>query len=136
MERRPKILLVDDDSSFVAINRAVLQRHNFEVMAAFSAQTGLELASKWKPDLIILDLMLESRTEGFHAVYDLRKDVALRDVPILVITAINRSDYHWRFEPEETWFPVDGLLDKPTNPNQLVQEVNQLLSRSKALPTT
>ena len=135
MERRPRILLVDDDVSFITINKAVLQKHNFEVMAAPSAREGLELATQWKPDLIILDVMLESQTEGFHVTHDLRNNPALRDVPILMVTAINTGDYLWRLDPDSTWLPVDRLLDKPVEPEKLVEEVKRLLSRREALPS-
>jgi len=136
VERRPRILLVDDDVRFVTINKAVLQKHNFEVMAAASAEEGLALATQWRPDLIIMDVMLESHTEGFHATYELRKNPALRNVPILMVTAINTPGYPWRFEPDDTWLPVDRLLDKPVEPDRLIEEVRRLLAQSGALPTS
>ena len=135
MERRPRILLIDDDPSFITINKLVLQKHSFEVMAASSAREGIDLAMRWQPDLIVMDVMLESQTEGLHATYELRQDPALRDVPILMITAINTTNYPWRLEPDENWLPVDSLLDKPVEPDRLVQEVNRLLAQREALPT-
>ena len=129
MERRPRILIIDDDVTFTAAARIVLQKHNYEVVTAPTAQEGLEMATQRPPDLIMLDVMMESHTEGFHAAYELRGNPALRDVPILMVTAINLRGYPWKIEPDETYLPVDCLLDKPVEPDRLVEEVSRLLGR-------
>jgi len=133
VQRGARILLVDDDAIFLTIHRVVLQSHGFEVKSASSAQEGLALAAEWKPDLIVMDVMMETETEGFHATYELRRNPELCHVPILMVTAINQQGYPTGFKPDPTWLPVDQLLDKPVEPERLVAEVNRLLA-AKARP--
>lgn len=57
-ERKKKILLVDDDPDFVSAIKSLLEKNGFEVEAAYNGQEGLEQAGKFKPDLIILDMMM------------------------------------------------------------------------------
>jgi CheY-like chemotaxis protein len=134
VERRARILLVDDDATFLTIHRLVLQGRGFEVKSASSGHEGLALATEWKPDLIVMDVMMETETEGFHVTYELRQNPELRDVPILMVTAINQQGYPSGFKPDPTWLPVDQLLDKPVEPDRLVAEVNRLLGVKSACP--
>ena len=65
MNKKQKILLVDDDVDFIDVNKAVLENHGFEVVPAFSGREGLGKVRFEQPDLIVLDLMLERHDTGF-----------------------------------------------------------------------
>ena len=131
MDRQAKILIVDDDADFSRISQAALEKASYEVAVAFSGEEGRQKAKELKPDLIVLDAMMETQTEGFHVVYDLRRDPELKDVPILMLTSINTRAYPWRLDKDETWLPVDSFVDKPISSDNLVSEVTRVLEAKK-----
>ncbi len=129
MATKPLILLVDDDVDLVETNKAVLEANGYQVEAAFSGQEGLATAKKLRPALIILDVMMDYKTEGFHVTYDLRQDPHLKNTPIIMLTGINKEDFIGRFQPDPTWLPVDKLFDKPISPQVLLAEVKKALGK-------
>ena len=126
------VLLVDDDVDFVEMNRAVLEAHGYKVAAAFSGQEGLQKARELKPALIVLDVMMDYKTEGFHATYELRQDPELQKIPIIMVTAINKQDFIGRFQPDADWLPVEKLIDKPITPQRLLDEVQKAIGDNPA----
>ncbi len=127
--KKPLVLLVDDDIDLVEMNKAVLEANGYEVAAAFSGQEGLEKARQLHPAVIVLDVMMDYKTEGFHVTYDLRQDPQLKNTPIIMLTGINKEDFIGRFQPDPTWLPVDKLFDKPIPPQVLLEEVKKALGK-------
>jgi DNA-binding response OmpR family regulator len=127
---KPHILLIDDDMDLNEMNKVVLEANGFDVTVAFSGEEGLKKAAEHLPDLIVLDVMMDYKTEGFHVTYDLRQVPGLKSTPILMLTAINREDFIGRFQPDPTWLPVDQLLDKPLSPQLLLAEIKKTLHGS------
>jgi CheY-like chemotaxis protein len=127
---KPRILLVDDDMDLNEMNKTVLEANGYDVTTAFSGEEGLRKAAEVHPDLIVLDVMMDYKTEGFHVTYDLRQIPELKNTPILMLTGINREDFIGRFQPDPTWLPVDQLLDKPLTPQRLLEEIRKTLHRS------
>jgi CheY-like chemotaxis protein len=123
-----KVLIVDDDVDFLRIARLTLERAGFDVLIAYSGQEGRVLARDARPDLIVLDAVMETPTEGFTMVEDLRGDPDLKHVPIVMLTSINQMAYPWHFDKDSELLPVDRFLDKPVTSERLVAEV------AKALP--
>jgi len=126
--RLPKVLIVDDDAGLHESLRAVLTPSGYAVVSAFSQQEGLEAARRETPDIILLDVMMESTTDGFEFVQEARRDPAIKHTPILGISAIGTllegyrpSDY------DEDLFPVDGYLSKPVPPEKLLAELKRLV---------
>lgn len=137
MQHKDKILVIDDDPDMVEATRLVLESRDYQVISASSAEEGLKKAEKEKPALIILDIMLPTGTEGFHFAWNLRNnpDPALRDTPIIVLSAIHRTT-ELRLYPEASdpayepgeFLPVQGFLDKPAQPEVLLREVAKALA--------
>lgn len=124
-----KILIIDDDPDIVEAMKVVLESKNYEVAMAKSGEAGLERARQLKPDLIILDVMMESVDKGFEVARDLKKDNNYKDIPILMLTAI-KEKIGLGFEKEAgdpDWLPVDGYCEKPLKPDELISEVENLL---------
>ena len=111
------------------MNKDVLEANGYAVAVAFSGEEGLKKAAEVHPDLIVLDVMMDYKTEGFHVTYDLRQIPGLKTTPILMLTGINREDFSGRFQPDPTWLPVDQLLDKPLTPQRLLEEISKTLHR-------
>jgi two-component system, OmpR family, alkaline phosphatase synthesis response regulator PhoP len=124
------ILLVDDDRDFVEINRLTLEKLGYRVLTAHDGVTGIDLAEKQNPDLIVLDVMMTSDTEGFHAAKAIREHPALKDTPILMLTSIREAmDLPFKYEPDETWLPVTEFVEKPLSPAKLAEKVEALLNK-------
>ncbi len=138
-----RILIVEDDPDTADTLKVVLEGEGYQVAHALNAPGGLAAARKERPDLILLDVMMPSGTEGFHFVWDLRKeeDEALKQTPIIVLTAIHQLT-KLRFYPEQSdkeyepyeYLPVQGFLDKPVDFTQLVEEAQLVLSGKGANP--
>lgn len=119
-----KILLIDDDVDFVEVNKALLESSNHEVICAHNGEEGKKLAHSQKPDVVILDVMMATRTEGFHVARDLRSDAATAGIPIIMLTAINQ-EVPWKFGPDDVWLPVDEFIEKPVRPDVLLAAVKK-----------
>ncbi|MCG3177930.1 MAG: Alkaline phosphatase synthesis transcriptional regulatory protein PhoP [Phycisphaerae bacterium] len=119
-----KILLIDDDVDFVEVNKALLESSNHQVVYAHNGDDGKRLAVAEKPDVVILDVMMTTRTEGFHVARDLRANPATRNIPIVMLTAVNQ-EVPWKFGPDEVWLPVDEFMEKPVRPDALLAAVKK-----------
>lgn len=132
-----KILVIDDDPDIVAGVKMVLESAGHEVLSAPSGKEGLEQIKQNTPDLIILDVMMESHTEGFELALKLHSpDPAsewkrFKGLPILMLTAIH-STTPLRYEPDIDYLPVELFVDKPIDPDDLIGKVNWILERQKA----
>ena len=132
----PKILIIEDDPDMVMALRMPLEANGYEVFHSSSGQEGLEQVQEVEPDLIILDVMMETTTAGFQVSLELRspapdsKYAAYRDVPILILTAIHTTT-SLRFGPDEAYLPVDDFLDKPVDPDVLLEKVRALIERAQ-----
>jgi CheY-like chemotaxis protein len=132
----PKILIVEDDKDLVAVLTVVLEERGYEVAVAYNAPSGLEKTDAERPDLIVLDVMMPNATEGFHFVWTLRlrEEDYFRTVPIIVMSAIHQKT-ELRFYPDSAdstyrageFLPVQGFIDKPVDPLELVKEVKRQL---------
>jgi len=113
-----------------------LEKVGHEVIEAGSGKEGIEKIKSEKPDLIILDVMMETKTEGFQMALKLRSPdptsefVDFKDIPILMLTAIH-STTPLRFEPDIDYLPVELFVDKPIDPDDLISKVDWLLNREK-----
>jgi len=125
-----KVLIVDDDVDQVTAATAALELAGYEVTSATTGAEGLAKARSEKPDVIILDVTMETTGAGFRVARELREDEATRPIPILMLTNINRSDVGLRYDADEDWNPVDVFLDKPVAADRLVEEVGKLLAAS------
>ncbi len=134
-----KILIIDDDPDMVLAARLCLEKAGHEVIAASSGREGLEKVKAERPDLIILDVMMDTTTEGFQVSLQLRSPdprseyADYRDIPIIMLTAIH-STAPVRFGPDEDYLPVDAFIDKPIDPDELVKQVEALLTKKGGAP--
>lgn len=123
---KKKILLVDDDVEFVESNKELLEAEGYEVITAHNGTTGIEKAKQHKPDLMILDVMMATKTEGFEVSRQIPKTPELRNMPIILVTGIRKEmNLPFGFEPDETWLPVDSIMEKPIDPKKFLEAVKQ-----------
>jgi CheY-like chemotaxis protein len=137
--KETRILVVEDDVDAADAVKTILDAEGYQVTMADSPTKAWEAVRAQRPDLIILDVMMPSGTEGFHFVWDLRnaEDEALRDLPIVVLSAIHEGT-PLRFYPTEgdgtyapgEYLPVQAFLDKPVEPKQLLAQIALVLKRA------
>jgi CheY-like chemotaxis protein len=129
-----KILIIDDDPDMVLASRLCLEGAGHQVLAANTGAEGLQKIKAENPDLIILDVMMDTATEGFQLALKLRSRepeaefAAYSHIPILMLTAIHTTT-PLRFGPEQDYLPVDDFVDKPIDPDVLVKKVGALLAK-------
>jgi CheY-like chemotaxis protein len=122
------ILLVNDDDVFVEAVTAVLESR-YRVRRAANGTEGLEMIREERPDLVILDVMMDHLSEGFDVARKLRNDPETADLPIIMLTGVDQV-YNVRMEVDESWVPCDRYLEKPVAPAELLQHVAEVLGRS------
>jgi len=128
---RKSILIADDDPDIVEAMKTVLEASGFEVRTAPNGQECLRKLREKKPDLVILDVMMTTETEGFHIAYEIRQDPGLKALPILMLTAIEqKSGFKFSPDSDEDYLPVEAFITKPVEPEELVSRINALLRKS------
>ena len=132
-----KILIIDDDPDIVTAVRLTLESAGHQVVSANSGKVGLEKVKSEHPDVIIMDVMMETHTEGFQLALKLHSpDPAsdlkqFKNIPILMLTAIH-STTPLHYEPDVDYLPVELFVDKPIDPKDLIGKVDWILKRQKA----
>jgi CheY-like chemotaxis protein len=125
-----KILLVDDDVDLVNMNRAVLERRGHQVTGAYSAQEAREAVAKGRPDIAVLDVMMESTSAGFELAREVHQ--AYPDLPMIILSGVHEATgVPFRFNPDPDWLPVLKFLDKPVEPSELAGEIESALKMKK-----
>ena len=120
------ILIVDDDVDYVESNKQLLEANGYRVLTAHNGHAGLELAKKEKPDLMILDVMMATNTEGFEVARKIPHTPELKHMPILLVTGVRKEmSLPFKVHPDETWLPVDKVFEKPIDPQVLLDEIQK-----------
>lgn len=126
-----RILIIDDDADFRASVGSLLEAEGYQVMMAGGGHEGLELARARRPDLIILDVMMESATEGYVVNQSLKfckEYEGCADTPIIMCSSIEGSPDELFPRAEEVgMIRPDVYLPKPLELSQLLHHVHRLL---------
>ena len=123
-----KILVVDDDPDFVEFTRIVLEREGHTIVSAAGGGEALDKIADDTPDLIVLDVIMDTVLDGLSVSQELGEHAAYKQVPIIMITSIANSDYAELF-PTDEYVHLDTFLTKPVAPERLVKEVGRLLKQ-------
>ena len=129
MEKKAKILLVDDDIDFVESTKIVLESKPYEVIVAYEGDEALRKARGENPDLILLDVIMPVK-DGFTAAEQFKKDPQLSKIPVVMLTSYSSRK-------GETSIPVsrgleleaEDYVEKPISPEELLSRVEQYLKR-------
>ena len=126
-----KIVVVDDDQDIRDSLQVILEGRQYTVVTAADKAEGMEKIKTEKPDLAILDVMMSTWEDGFEMARELKKDSQFKDMPILMLTGVkDKTGIDFKSTAgDPAWCPVDGLLEKPVEPDVLVQKVQKLLSK-------
>ena len=122
------ILLVDDDYDYLFQQKIYLESWGYNVITAESQAEAEDLLEKIRPDLAILDLMMESDDSGFILSYKLKRKYP--DTPVIIATAVSAEtgmSFGIGSEEERNWIKADQYLEKGVRPEQLKLEIEKLI---------
>lgn len=134
MAEKPKILIIDDDEDFRISIRTLLLSHNYDVIEAESGKQGLQKIREERPDLIVLDIMMETIDEGYllNQIIKFQKDYEeFQRLPILMVSSIQQDPLS-RFPKaagEVEMITPDYYLTKPVDIPKFLELVKQLLNQ-------
>ena len=130
MEKKAKILLVDDDPDFVESTKIILESKPYEVIVAVNGDEGIRKAKEEKPDLILLDVIMPVE-DGFTAAEQMKKDPELARIPLLMLTSFAQKGVETSI-PRSRGFDLeaDDYIDKPVAPSELLAIVAKYLQRA------
>jgi CheY-like chemotaxis protein len=126
------ILIIDDDQDFVAAVRHLLESQGHMVRTAVDGRQGYDLARAITPDLILLDVMMAERTEGFFTLERIRDTPSLKRTPVIVVSSIYTEYPNFRVSPDAGWLSADLFLAKPVDPARLLQETASLMAAERS----
>jgi DNA-binding response OmpR family regulator len=125
------VLIIDDDPDITEAMKVVLENKDYSVNNAGSVEQAMEYLKEKKPDVIILDVMMDTPQDGFILSRQLKQDTNYKDIPILMLTSV-KDVIGIDFESvagDDTWLPVDEYLPKPVKPEVLLEKVAELLKK-------
>ncbi len=127
MERKPRILIIDDDPDFVEATKIVLESKKYQVSVAYNGKEGLAKVRSERPDLVILDIIMPHQ-DGFRVCEEIKSDPQLAKIPVIILTSLAEK---WG---EVTLSVTQGLkleaedyIDKPVTPEELLKRVEKRL---------
>ncbi|MFT3915864.1 MAG: response regulator [Anaeromyxobacteraceae bacterium] len=128
------VLIVDDDVDLVARHRAVLEAAGHRASVAHSAAEGRTAVEALRPDLLILDVMMERFDAGFELARWMAK--AHPATPILMLTGVDDhlDEADLEAQDRDGWLPVHRYVEKPLAPAVLVEAVEHLLEETSRAP--
>ena len=128
-ERRT-VIIVDDDPDFLFQHKTLFKALNFAVLTADSKAAAEELLKQHKPDLAVVDLMMEDSDSGFTLCYEIKRRYP--DTSIVIVTSASSMtgyDFESLSGEQKSWIQADAVLTKPIRFDQITREVNRLFDR-------
>ncbi len=125
-----KVLIIDDDADFVESIVNLLEARGYQVESASNGKEGVEKAKADAPDLIILDVMMTTKDEGFNVARQLNEIEGVKGTPVVMVTGVRKEmNLPFGFEPDQTWLPVKEVLEKPVRPDALLKAVEEYIRK-------
>ena len=129
-----KVLVIDDEQAFLDSMQAILESASYQFVAALDPKTGLEMVKSEKPDIILLDIMMDTLFDGFSLCHTLKADrqyKAFHKTPIIFVSAV-KDIAGSRFAFDTSAYGQrgpDDYIDKPIDPEYLLERIERLLNR-------
>jgi CheY-like chemotaxis protein len=125
------VLLVDDDDDFLFQHRLHLETAGFNVLVAHGQKEAEVFLARQRPDLAVIDVMMENPDAGFTLCHRIRKQDA--SIPVILVTSVNSEtglDFALSTDEQRSWIKADSLLTKPIRFEQLQREIDRVFSRA------
>lgn len=136
-KHKKKILVIDDDPDFRDAVTPILETALYDVVNASNPEEGKEKIFSEKPDLILLDIMMDSLFDGFslcHAIKTSKEYKEFKNTPIIFVSAVKeKTGSRFQFKGEEQGLiGPDDYIDKPVKPDDLIARIERLLKKQHA----
>ncbi len=118
-----RIVLVDDDDDFAEAVKTFLELHGYEVHRASDGTSGVTLAQRVHADLVLMDIIMKDRTDGFFAVHNLRHTPGMEKVPVFVVSSVYTSAPDFQVIPDRSWLGTDRVFPKPMDLQALLKAI-------------
>jgi DNA-binding response OmpR family regulator len=128
MSEKKKIFIIDDDKDYGEALKIVLETNGYTVDHLLNIDDGRKAVEKSRPNLIILDVMMDKHTDGFDFCYTLKHDEECKKIPIMMLTAVTEKT-GFKFSPETDgeYLQADDYVAKPIPVAELLARVNKLI---------
>ena len=133
MGTKKRLLMIDDDPDFVEGVVSILENADYEVDAKYNPDEGFQALKTGSYDLLLLDVLMGRGAEGIMIARKIGDDEELREIPILIITGM-REQIAFLFPGQPvhpSFVPVDELIEKPVEPDLLLEKVSTLLKMAE-----
>lgn len=130
MAEQKNVLVIDDDPDFLDYMRIVLSANDYNVTTATTAHDGMDAMRQAAPDLVIVDVMMSYVLDGWSVTREMAYDPTLRDIPVMMVSAIVSSEDDSLF-PDSEGGRIDAFMSKPLEPAMLLERMKQLLANNK-----
>lgn len=123
-----KVLIIDDDVDIRDVLTTILEG-KYELQEAGSREEGMRILKEFRPDLVILDVMMERHDSGFELSREIKNDEELKNIKILITTSVDQ-EMNMDFKKEagkSDWLPVDDYIVKPIDPKGFIPKVENLI---------
>ena len=128
-ENKKRIIVIDDDSDFAASIRMLLENNGYEMLHAENGIEGIALTRAHKPDLIILDILMQEK-DGLTTFGELKADEEMKTIPIIVITSVSeRLGFSFTSDDMQTYYKTkpNAYMNKAFDPDTLLSTIKKLV---------
>jgi DNA-binding response OmpR family regulator len=131
---KAKILIIDDDPDFAEAVTSILQSALYDVVKASNPAEGKDKILEEKPDLILLDIMMDSLFDGFslcHEIKTAKEFESVKNTPVIFVSAVKElTGSRFQFKPEDQGLvSPDDYIDKPVKPADLLAHIEKFLKK-------
>lgn len=121
-----KILIIDDDTDFLEATKMLLETEGFEVITADNGEQGFKKAKSDSPDIILLDVMMAHKSEGFDIARKLRRNDKTVGIPVIIVSGMGKEIFlSFGFAPDKDKLPVKAVMEKPIKPAELLKMIKE-----------
>lgn len=120
-----KVFLIDDDFDLTTQNKMALEKKGHHVITAATAKDAISMLNKNKPDVFVVDVMMEHHRAGFEFARAVSK--VYPDVPLIIVSG-DTEKQNWQSESPDTWTHIRRFVEKPVNASKLVGIIEEVLN--------
>ena len=132
MEKALIVVLVDDNTDYLFTMETFLKRNGFEVFTAEDGHKGLDVIRRENPDIVLLDVMMESLFSGFELCKTMRTEADLKHIPIIGISGMgDELGLSYKQWPVFEYFSPESFLDKPVDKQRLLELIPETMEKAR-----
>jgi DNA-binding NtrC family response regulator len=120
-----KIFLIDDDFDLITQNKMILEKRGHTIITAPTAKDAISMLSTNKPDIFVVDVMMEHHRAGFEFTREVNKTYP--DLPLIIVSGDTHKE-NWQSESPDTWTHIRRFVEKPINANKLADIIEEVLN--------